>query len=67
MTGPILSVLGTDDIVYADGLRSLLLLEFAGLLGLDVQAIRAQMNLADVEGALSEVPFWGDLVLRSEP
>ncbi len=64
-SGAVLSILGSDVIVYADSLRSLLLLEFSELIGLDRRAIVQSESRQDVARRLEGIPIWGDLLLAN--
>lgn len=68
-SGAVLSILGSDAIVFADSLRSLLLLEFSELLGLDRRTIAESMSTREVARRVEGIPFWGDLLLanRTQP
>lgn len=60
---PVLSIRGNDAIVYADSLRSFLLLEFSSLLNLDYRSIVESQSLELATETLSSIPFWGPLLL----
>jgi hypothetical protein len=55
---PVLSIVGSDVVVYGADLRRYLLLEFAGLLGLDADARRSADS---ARPPAREIPFWGGL------
>lgn len=56
---PVLSVYGTDIIPYGKDLRGFLLIEFAGLLGLDFDLMGRRYGVPSRE-TLVTIPFWGE-------
>ena len=59
---PVLSLYGSDIIVYGADLRWYLLLEFADLLGLDGESIYSSM-WKESSVRLGDIPFWGEIGL----
>ena len=60
----VLSVYGTDIIIYGSNLKNFLLLEFSSLLGLDYHVVAEGANAGITQEKISAIPFWGELMLR---
>ena len=61
---PVLSVYGSDIIIYGSNLKNFLLLEFSSLLGLDHHIVAEGANVGITQEKISAIPFWGELMLR---
>ena len=61
---PVLSVWGSDIIIYAPDLRSFLIAEFSSMLGIHMEHRELHRHLFDGfdSSRVREVPFWGDLI-----
>lgn len=59
---PVLSIYQSDIIVYGADLRSYLLIECAGLLGLDREKVSRERAAIGRMAPYAAIPFWGELI-----